>query len=227
MKLSKRLKLIKSMVSPHYNHIWDCCCDHGYLGAALLDKQNDETVHFVDIVPELMQSLENKLQGFYEEHNWQVHCLDVSHLPLQDHQSKHLVIIAGVGGDLTAQFISSINARHPNLDIDYLVCPVHHLFMLRAKLNELKLGLVQEALVEDKKRYYEVMLLSSKSNNQPVSAVGEQIWHADNEVQLDVAERYLKQTLSHYQRIAKGKNNDVAHIISAYEQVIPALKTSL
>lgn len=227
MKLSKRLKLIESMVTPHYDHIWDCCCDHGYLGAALLDKQNNETVHFVDIVPELMQSLESKLQAFYDEHNWQVHCLDVSHLPLQDHQSKHLVIIAGVGGDLTAQFISSINARHPNLDIDYLVCPVHHLFMLRAKLNELKLGLVQEALVEDKKRYYEVMLLSSKSNNQPVSAVGEQIWQADNEVQLDVAERYLKQTLSHYQRIAKGKNNDVAHIISAYEQVIPALKTSL
>lgn len=212
------------MVSPHYDHIWDCCCDHGYLGASLLDKQNVETVHFVDIVPELMQNLENKLKAFYDLHNWQTHCLDVSHLPLQDYKGKHLVIIAGVGGDLTAQFIANINAQHPNLDIDYLVCPVHHLFTLRAKLNELKLGLVQEALVEDNKRYYEVMLLSSKSNNPPVSAVGEQIWQAENATQLDVAEQYLKQTLSHYQRIAKGKNNDVAHIITAYEQVKPSLK---
>lgn len=212
------------MVSPHYDHIWDCCCDHGYLGAALLDKQNDETVHFVDIVPELMQSIENKLKAFYDQHNWQVHCLDVSHLPLQDYKGKHLVIIAGVGGDLTAQFIASINAQHPNLDIDYLVCPVHHLFTLRDKLNELKLGLVQEALVEDNKRYYEVLLLSSKANQQPVSAIGEQIWQAENATQLAVAERYLKQTLSHYQRIAKGKNNDVAHIITAYEQVKPNLK---
>lgn len=224
MKLSKRLKLIESMVSPHYDHIWDCCCDHGYLGASLLDKQNVETVHFVDIVPELMQNLENKLKAFYDLHNWQTHCLDVSHLPLQDYKGKHLVIIAGVGGDLTAQFIANINAQHPNLDIDYLVCPVHHLFTLRAKLNELKLGLVQEALVEDNKRYYEVLLLSSKQNQQPVSAVGEQIWQAENATQLDVAEQYLKQTLSHYQRIAKGKNNDVAHIITAYEQVKPSLK---
>jgi tRNA (adenine22-N1)-methyltransferase len=84
---------------------------------------------------------------------------------------------------------------------------------------------VQEALVEDNKRYYEVLLLSSKQNQQPVSAVGEQIWQAENATQLDVAERYLKQTLSHYQRIAKGKNNDVAHIITAYEQVKPTLNT--
>ena len=213
------------MVSADYDHIWDCCCDHGYLGAALLDEQNDETIHFVDIVPELMLALESKLKTFYHEHNWQVHCLDVSHLPLLGYEGRHLVIIAGVGGDLTAQLISSINAQHPNLEIDYLVCPVHHLFTLRARLHELHLGLVQEALVEDNKRYYEVMLLSSKSNNEPVSAVGEQIWLVDNAIQLEVAERYLKQILNHYKRIAKGKTSDVKHIISAYEQVVPSIKS--
>ncbi|HTG55937.1 MAG TPA: SAM-dependent methyltransferase, partial [Niabella sp.] len=48
-----------------YTHIWDCCCDHGLLGAALLSRQAAAHIHFVDIVPELMHELKNKLQRFF------------------------------------------------------------------------------------------------------------------------------------------------------------------
>jgi len=50
------------MVKSQYDH---CCCDHGLLGAALLAQQAAPHIHFVDVVPELMQQLENKLTRFF------------------------------------------------------------------------------------------------------------------------------------------------------------------
>ena len=55
------------MVKDDYYHIWDCCCDHGFLGASLLSNQKAKNIHFVDIVPELMSDIENKLQQFYSK----------------------------------------------------------------------------------------------------------------------------------------------------------------
>ncbi|HSC68256.1 MAG TPA: SAM-dependent methyltransferase, partial [Cellvibrio sp.] len=57
LKLGKRLQQIELMVTANYDHIWDCCCDHGLLGAALLARKAAPHIHFVDIVPELMRKL--------------------------------------------------------------------------------------------------------------------------------------------------------------------------
>ncbi len=140
------------MVATTYDHIWDCCCDHGLLGATLLSRQAAPHIHFVDIVPELMRELENKLQHFYPENSepesntqWQVHCMDVTALPLQKFNGKHLVIIAGVGGDLMAELVKAIFQKNPTLDIDFLLCPVHHQFTLRQQLIQLDFNLKTEA----------------------------------------------------------------------------------
>ena len=53
------------MISGHYDHIWDCCCDHGLLGMLLLERSAARHVHFVDCVPSLMQALELRLQRFF------------------------------------------------------------------------------------------------------------------------------------------------------------------
>jgi len=51
------------MVTSQYEHIWDCCCDHGLLGYALLSRLNAMNIpcniHFIDIVPPLMAELES------------------------------------------------------------------------------------------------------------------------------------------------------------------------
>lgn len=65
MKISQRLQQINSMISGHYDHIWDCCCDHGLLGMLLLERSAARQVHFVDCVPSLMQALELRLQRFF------------------------------------------------------------------------------------------------------------------------------------------------------------------
>ena len=227
MKLGKRLKHIDSMVASDYAHIWDCCCDHGLLGSALLSRLAAPHIHFVDIVPELMGELENKLQRFYPNppSNWQIHCLDVAALPIEHYkEGKHLVIIAGVGGDLITQFVNAIHKNHSATNIDFLLCPVYHQFTLRAQLIQLDFSLKNEILVEENKRFYEILLVSSSTSmdekQSKISPVGELIWQAISVEQSKIAVNYLNKTVNHYQRKQSGNNADVQHIIDAYRSVI-------
>lgn len=225
MKLGKRLKQIESMVTSDYTHIWDCCCDHGLLGAALLSRHAAPYIHFVDIVPELMSKLENKLHRFYPSSasQWQIHCLDVEALPLEQYAGKNIVIIAGVGGDLITQFVTAIHKRYSTTPIDFLLCPVYHQYALRQKLIERNFILKNEVLVEENRRFYEILLVSSPVNaddKQPdISPVGEMIWQAHTAEQAKIARRYLNNTLNHFKRMQRGNSSDIQHIIDAYRSV--------
>lgn len=207
------------MVTGKYAHIWDCCCDHGLLGANLLTSHNESTLHFVDIVPELMQTLESKLQRFYPTAHWQTHCIDVARLPIEQYPGNHLIIIAGVGGDLMIEFIKAIIKKNNQQTLHFLLCPVHHQFALRQTLINLKMSLLDEALVEDNKRFYEVLLVSSSAEHGSINAVGDAIWQANSAEQAEVASNYLTKTLNHYQRIEQGKADNVKKIVEAYRAV--------
>ncbi|MGF1684601.1 tRNA (adenine(22)-N(1))-methyltransferase [Photobacterium minamisatsumaniensis] len=220
MKLSKRLKKIEQMVPPNYTHIWDCCCDHGLIGAALLSRQVADNIHFSDIVPELMVALEKKLLRFYPQSTWQVHCLDVAELPLEHYDGKHLIIIAGVGGDLMSQLVETIHQRHQHANIDFLLCPVNHQFTLRQTLIEHDFGLKHEVLIEDNRRFYEIMLVSStRGDNEKISAVGSKIWQSDSAEQAEIATKYKDKTLSHYRRIQRGSTANIQAVIDGYSAI--------
>jgi tRNA (adenine22-N1)-methyltransferase len=214
------------MVTPSYSHIWDCCCDHGLLGAALLAKHAAPNIHFVDLVPELMRQLENKLAQFFPKNSltnsqWQVHCMDVAALPLQNFSGKHLVIIAGVGGDLMTELVKTIYQSHPKLDIDFLLCPIHHQFTLRQQLIQLNFSLLDEVLIAENKRFYEVILVSStnagiSSNINPVGSI---MWRTNTDEQLKTATTYLSKTIAHYKRMQLHSDSEAQHIVDAYTSV--------
>jgi tRNA (adenine22-N1)-methyltransferase len=216
------------MVASHYDHIWDCCCDHGLLGCALLAQQANGNIpnhiHFVDIVPELMDELDKKLHRFYSDLAWRTHCLDVAKLPLIEYKGKQLIVIAGVGGDLMIEFIESIYQQHKSMSIDFLLCPVHHQYALRQKLIDLDFSMKDEVLVEDNQRFYEVILVSTTRNQMhKINPVGNKIWQPESQKQAEIAEKYLHKTLNHYQRIHQGSHqshtNKVQHIIDAYNEI--------
>ncbi|MDO6610929.1 tRNA (adenine(22)-N(1))-methyltransferase TrmK [Shewanella sp. 1_MG-2023] len=240
MKLSKRLQQLDDMVLSGYDHIWDCCCDHGFLGGALLMRQAAPNIHFVDIVVELMNELEQKLVRLNSssklkptvQSNWFTHCIDVAKLPLDKYCGNHLIIIAGVGGDLISEFIQSIHHNYPKLNIDFLLCPVHHQFKLRQALISINCSLKNEALIQENQRFYEIIHASNQQQGvdredkvqqsgqlQPVSAVGTQIWQANTTENINVSQQYLQKILSHYQRIQLDPNANVQHIIDAYQSV--------
>ncbi len=187
-----------------------------------------------------MGKVQQKLQRFHPNSRWKTHYLDVAKLPLAQYQGKHLVIIAGVGGNLMMQFISAINQQHKNLGIDFLLCPVHQQFALREKLIALDFGLRDEALIEENRRFYEILLVSSlheKSGEKTgevldekitkISAIGDKIWQSTTDKQSKIVAKYWHKTLSHYQRIQQGylqaspqsKADDVQHIIDAYRAI--------
>ncbi|WP_122046146.1 tRNA (adenine(22)-N(1))-methyltransferase [Vibrio atlanticus] len=247
MKLSNRLQTLHSLVSNDYQHIWDCCCDHGFLGVQLLSDHKAPQIHFVDIVPSLMNELEGKLTRYFPQDNsdqqavtsqWQVYCLDVAAIPLEKHTGRHLVIIAGVGGDLTQKLVDDIHCKHPDKAIDFLLCPVHQQFELRNHLKALNFGLIDEVLIEENHRYYEILLVSNNQgesdknldengNNRTVteiSSVGDKIWTPNCEQQKQVSQQYKAKTLQHYLRIhqgqeKQGKTSQVKHIIEAYQAI--------
>ncbi|WP_022964542.1 tRNA (adenine(22)-N(1))-methyltransferase [Halopseudomonas pelagia] len=225
MKLSKRLRQIESMVTPGYAHIWDCCCDHGLLGAALLARQAAPKIHFVDILPELISQLDDKLQRFYPNTagNWHTHCLDTAALPLAQYAGRHLIIVAGVGGELMTHFIKALHQQHPHANLDFLLCPVHQEYRLRQQLISLDFRLTQEILIKDNQRFYEVLLVSANrersTDQKTISPLGEQIWQADSAAQESIARDYLNKTLKHYRNVQKGNTEDVRHVVEAYRAV--------
>lgn len=239
MKLSHRLSNIVKMITPQYVHVWDCCCDHGLLGAEILNQKLATTTHFVDIVPELMQQVEHKLKLFYPltayatdtRPHWQVHCLDVAQLPLHDYQGRQLVIIAGVGGDLMLQMIQKLMNAHPSLSLDFLLCPVHHVAKLRAMLNANHCQLIDEQLVSENRRYYELLYVTRPATNllNPISAplislFGDKIWQSHSAEQSVVIERYLKNVLIHYRKTANSKSAMDISLYEGYQHIADSLQ---
>lgn len=242
MKLGKRLKQIESMITPDYDHIWDCCCDHGYLGMSILNQQLSSKVHFVDIVPELMIDLENKLTAYAknvsnaDSNTWQTHCIDIKTLPLESYSGKQLIIIAGVGGTQASEFVSALCElcdKYPHLEIDFLLCPVRKLYELRQQLISLKLELKSEILVEENKQFYELILISKptetvkncdieseEKNCKTISTVGNQLWHCRNSIEVKQAQSYLNKNLQHYQKMHQSVNSTkTGAILKAYQNI--------
>jgi len=236
LKLSKRLSKIEALITTDYTHIWDTCCDHGHLGASLIAHQKAPNIHLVDIVPELITQLETKLSHVFSNPyspqsllptHWQTHCLDISELPLQQYPGKHLIIIAGIGGDLMIQCIRRIISKHPALEIDFILCPVRHLHTLRQQLIELNMPLKKEVLVKENKIFYEILLLTTAflTANQTtplksVSPVGEAIWQGQTDIEKNEAQEYLDIKIQHYLKMQRGLDNpEVNKIIQAYQNI--------
>ena len=244
MKLSQRLGQIDKLITRQYDHIWDCCCDHGLLGAKLLQRDAASNIHFVDMVDDLMAELERKLMRFFPQPvseqavlspflsesvispsvisgprisqtaQWQVHCIDVATLPLDNfnQQATHLIIIAGVGGELLIELVQTILSHHGDKALEFILCPVHHNYKVRSRFIEMKLGLIQECLVKENNRFYEIMHLSSHADT-PLSQVGSQMWNFER---LEDRE-YLQKTILHYQRMnSKAHNDDLNEVIANY-----------
>ncbi len=238
MKIGKRINHLVERVPEGYEHIWDCCCDHGLLGMTLLQGKIDAAVHFVDIVPVLMTELEGKLRQHFpiaagQLRPWQVHCIDVADLPIAEVDSsdsaRHLVIISGVGGDLTAELLEAIHLRSPNANIEYLLCPANRPQHLRRVLMRLGFYCLEEQLVEENKRFYEVLTVTAQTRQitseatpeqkPPVSLLGDELWQPRTPVAQDIAIRYRQRMLEHYQRMQRSGDLLAVEMVEGLERI--------
>lgn len=210
MKLNKRLLALSKMVNKPYQVVWDCCCDHGLLGFKILADGLVKQVNFVDVVPDIIEQLKQRLAS-YGHHlpadtYWQTFCQDVSTLTFsEDSQSnlttrntQQLVIISGVGGELMIDMLTTLMQRYAGYNIDYLLCPVQHTYKLRSELIRLKFKLQHEQLVIENNRGYELLLVNQQGLSE-LSVTGCELWQHNDQHQ-----QYLHKLIRHYQRIVES-----------------------
>lgn len=68
MALSPRLQLVYDHLLPGQD-VWDICCDHGYLGGTAYKSQKFKDIYFVDPVPSIMESLQQRFQKYVFDSN--------------------------------------------------------------------------------------------------------------------------------------------------------------
>lgn len=206
------------MITDQYDLIWDCCCDHGLLGMALLQRGAAGKVHFVDLVPSLTDALQVQLERFSEGplkgRDWQVDCMDVSTLKLPVSSERQLIIIAGVGGDLTLEMVQAISRSHPDRALEFMLCPVRQHYLLRQGLIALGYGLVDEALVRENKRFYEMIHVSSESDCA-ISPVGDRMWDLSRALDRE----YLSRTIAHYERMGRNTGSEAERVLAHYREL--------
>ena len=218
MKLSKRLNAINSLITEPYDIVWDCCCDHGFLGMALLERGIAKHINFVDIIPTLMEALEQSLQQFEQGKSlpsWQVRCEDVAQIKLST-VAKQVVVIAGVGGDLCLKLIEQIIANNPQSlhQLSFIICPIQHLYKVREGLKACNLKLENEQIIVENKRFYEVLHVSVNAS-QTLTQTGAQMWDKHNPQH----HQYQQQLLNHYTRMLNKDRLYYQKVITEYQRV--------
>jgi tRNA (adenine22-N1)-methyltransferase len=167
-------------------------------------------IHFVDVMPHLIDEVQTRLVA-QPQTNWSAQCIDAANIQLNPTQS-HLVIIAGVGGDLLSEMVAAIVNKHAELikhnRLDFILCPVRQLHKVRESLNTLKLGLVSEQIVQDNHQFYEVIQVSNQSKT-PVSLVGDIMWDLSNEQH----QAYRNIMIAHYE---KQRSDQAKHLLKSY-----------
>lgn len=212
MKLPRRLNSLLKMINRPYEHIWDCCCDHGYLGQVVLMDRLSTVVHFLDVVEEIVDKVEQKVAKMEIDSScWEMHCKDLHELVLPPSANAQLLIIAGVGGDLTADMVSAVLRNNPDKKIDFLLCPVRKVHKVRVKMEQLGLGLIDELIVKDAGLFYEVMYLSTESE-EVIRSVGGKMWDL---TQTEHCE-YLHQNIKHYERMSSQPNGYAQEVLASY-----------
>jgi len=197
-KLGNRLSHILSMLENSYPYGWDLCCDHGALGLALLETKKCKHVSFVDQVPLIMESLDEKLKKIPNLKNthYSLITADAGTISIKNNS---LLCLCGVGGDVAIEILESILEKNSCEEISFLISAHYKMFELRTFLKERKLGLLKEELVFDGKWGYEVLLVSTNSK-KVVDLVGEPLFRRDCKKTYN----YFYKVLKHYERKSKS-----------------------
>jgi tRNA (adenine22-N1)-methyltransferase len=195
-----------------YDIIWDTCCDHGYLGQKILASNPRGKIIFVDQVPSITNTLNEYLQSQYYA-NYAVYTQDLAELQLAADKS-HLVIIAGIGGELIAELLSRLLVNN-NASIDFIFCPSTSVYSLRDYLSSNNFGLLSEGIVADNNRFYEVIYVRYNAiDSECVSLLGG-MWNSNDSDH----QHYLNNLITLYEtRLMGSKAAAAQEILTLYQQ---------
>lgn len=195
-RLQKILQIIVSQAKLENDAcIWDLCCDHGELAIAIAEQVPMSKVIAVDIVPQIIQNLNNKLQSKYEllktdtfkicQATLMTICQDAK---LCRTRGDDMAIICGVGSDMIIDIINSLQIKPQKL----ILCSHKNPVKLRNYLNSSQWGIVSEHLFYDRGQYYECYVMDRTIHEKIDVYGGEQFW-----IEGEKAKTYLDIKIKH------------------------------
>lgn len=124
MALSERLQLVFDHLLPNED-VWDFCCDHGYLGGTAYKSQLFKDIYFVDPVPSIMDSLQNRFQTFvYKETSQSKAYFLTQKGETVDQIVQGTISIIGVGGSTICEILKGLAQNH-KLQAKRIICGPH------------------------------------------------------------------------------------------------------
>lgn len=215
-KLNARLASIFNLIPEGYDVIWDCCCDHGYLGMHILQAKLCTTVNFVDQVSSITDTLQKKLHT-YGAVNYAVITDSAANLKLDDNK-KHLIILAGISGNTAIAIMKGLHRLNPQVYIDYLLSPNYQILEVREYLISRDFALAHEELVFENAQTYEVIYISAEKHEQrkePLTLTGK-MWEPGNRQH----QQYLEKLIFNYRNKARKLTGQSCQaIINEYEKI--------
>ena len=223
MKLGHRLSQLEGMLKQRYSIIWDCCCDHGFLGMSLLQNKLADKVVFVDVLVPQMAQLERKLKQRFpaDKFDWEVLCQDLQEVTVPEADSQ-LFIIAGVGADSTIRFVDSLCASRPGAKFDLLVCSVHGSYSVREALSRHGFRLKDERIILENNRFYEGIYVSQTADTN-IMNTGAAMWDWLNPEHREYAHRLS----GHYSKKAKTDPTKFQSISVDYKRLFNAINPDI
>ena len=214
--------VVHAQADSTYERIWDCCCDHGFLGIRIVAEQLCDELIFVDQIDKIMQQLQERLD-FLSLRNYCTLTADVNQLQFSSKQ-RHLVILAGVGGENIVTMMRTIARNNPDSQIDYLLCPATTQFNLRHYLASQHFSLEHEAFICEKNRHYEIIYVTACADaaRVKVSLTGA-MWQADNRDH----HNYLNKLKRHYQHKSRDQRDSESYgIFKNYADCLKNMSSS-
>ncbi|HEY8444426.1 MAG TPA: class I SAM-dependent methyltransferase [Clostridia bacterium] len=152
MRLSKRLQSIADCVK-YCDTIADIGCDHGKLSVYLIIKGRCSKVLATDISPLSLRKTQELARQKKISDKVITLCGDGLEPLINCGQKVDLAIIAGLGG----REIIKIIERDKNFIERYILSPQQNVDYLRKKLNEFGYKIVNDFIVLDKSKFYDII----------------------------------------------------------------------
>ena len=156
--LSKRLEEVLKYINKE-DIVADIGCDHGYLGIACLNKG----VKFV----QLIDNKEGPLSQ--AKHNLENYDADKYLLTLSDgltnlNEKINTIVICGMGGELIIEIINNHFELIKKMN-KIIIQPNSKQYLVREYCNNHNLNIINESILEDMDKIYEIMVLQYSENN--------------------------------------------------------------